>query len=220
MGSTAALERSGRSTAARFRKPSWRDPRLLVGLLLVLLSVLGVTLLVATANRTQPYYVAANDLSVGQRITREDLGTVDAHLQDSSAQYVPDGQLRENAVVTQRVARGQLVPAAAVGTADELDRTPVGVALTTPMPAQAEAGSHVDVWVAEPKPTGRGYGAPEKLVTGAEIARVDTKDTALGGNASATVYVLVTQAQVGPLVDALGNDAKVTLVLNTAGSGS
>ena len=63
-------------------------------------------------------------------------------------------------------------------------------------------------------------GEREKLVTGAEIARVDTKDTALGGNASATVYVLVTQAQVGPLVDALGNDAKVTLVLNTAGSGS
>ena len=55
---------------------------------------------------------------------------------------------------------------------------------------------------------------------GGDPARVDTKDTALGGNASATVYVLVTQAQVGPLVDALGNDAKVTLVLNTAGSGS
>ena len=209
------------STTARFRRPSWRDPRLLVGLLLVLLSVVGVILLVATANRSAPYYVAAGDLAVGQRLTAEDLTTVDAHLQDASAQYLPAGDpLRENAVMTQRVTRGQLVPASAVGTADALDRTPVGIALDTPLPAQAGPGAHVDVWVAAPKPTGRGYQEPRKLVTGAEIAAVESKDTALGGSGGVTVHVLIRQAQVGPLVDALGNGAKVTLVLNTAGGGS
>ncbi|RKQ37177.1 hypothetical protein C1C97_003505 [Kocuria tytonis] len=190
-------------------------------MLLVLLSVLGVILLVATANRSEPYYVAAEDLSVGQRITAENLTTVDAHLQDASSQYLPGGQaLREDAVMTQRVARGQLLPAAAVGTADALDRTPVGIALETPVPAQAGPGTHVDVWVARPKPTGRGYLEPRKLVTAAEIARVDTTDTALGGSGGVTVHVLVTRSQVGPLVDALGNDAKVTLVPNTTGGGS
>ncbi|RLY94609.1 hypothetical protein CWC38_10475 [Kocuria tytonicola] len=211
----------GGSTAARFRRPSWRDPRLLVGLLLVLLSVTGVVLLVASINRSDPYYVAARDLAVGQRVTAEDLTTVDAHLQDAATQYLGAGEpLHENAVVTQRVVRGQLVPAASVGTADALDRTPVGIALDTPLPAQAGPGAHVDVWVATPRPTGRGYAEPKKLVTGAEIAAVDTQDTALGGSGGVTVHVLVRQAQVGPLVDALGNDAKVTLVLNTSGSGS
>ncbi|MDO4918643.1 SAF domain-containing protein [Kocuria sp.] len=211
----------GARSAARFRKPSWRDPRLLVGLLLVLLSVMGVVLLVATANRSEPYYVAADDLPVGQRITAEDLTTVDVHLQDAAGQYVRgDEVLRENTVVTQRVARGQLLPASAVGTADSLDRTPVGIALETPLPAQAGPGAHVDVWVAAPRPTGRGYAEPKKLVTAAEIAGVDTADTGLGGSDGKTVHVLVRQSQVGPLVDALGNDAKVTLVLNTGGSGS
>ena len=74
--------------------------------------------------------------------------------------------------------------------------------------------------MAKPKPSGRGYVEPKKLVTAAEIARVDTTDTALGGSGGVTVHVLVTPSQVAPLVDALGNDAKVTLVPNTAGSGS
>lgn len=220
MDSSASQGRAS-STAARFRKPSWRDPRLLVGLLLVLVSVMGVVLLVAAANRSQPYYAAAGDLAVGQRITREDLTTVDAHLQDASERYLSASrELQENTVVTQRVAQGELVPATSLGTADELDRTPVGIKLETPVPAQAGPGSHVDVWVAQPKPTGRGYQEPRRLVPGAEIARVDTTDTALGGTGGVTVHVLVRQAQVGPLVDALGNDAKVTLVLDVTGSGS
>lgn len=223
MGRQPTPERSGHSSASavRFRKPSWRDPRLLVGLLLVLLSVLGVILLVAAANRNEPYYTAATDLAVGQRVTAEDLTTVDAHLQETSSQYIPGVQpLHEDAVVTQRVPRGQLVPAASIGTADHLDRTSVGIALQTPLPSQADPGAHVDVWVAKPKPSGRGYVEPKKLVTAAEIARVDTTDTALGGSGGVTVHVLVTPSQVAPLVDALGNDAKVTLVPNTAGSGS
>ena len=221
--STAAREPAAQhgTAAARFRRPSWRDPRLLVGLLLVLLSVLGVVLLVAAANRSEPYYAAAEDLAVGQRITREDLTVVDAHLEEASSSYLTSREaLQDNAVVTQRVPRGELLPTASVGVADALDRTPVGIALGTPLPAQADPGSHVDVWVAEPRMTGRGYKEPEKLVTGAEIARVDTTDTALGGTGGVTVHVLVSPSRVGPLVDALGNDAKVTLVLNTSGAGS
>ena len=146
---------------------------------------------------------------------------MDAHLQDASERYLSASrELQENTVVTQRVAQGELVPATSLGTADELDRTPVGIKLETPVPAQAGPGSHVDVWVAQPKPTGRGYQEPRRLVPGAEIARVDTTDTALGGTGGVTVHVLVRQAQVGPLVDALGNDAKVTLVLDVTGSGS
>ena len=53
-----------------------------------------------------------------------------------------------------------------------------------------------------------------------ELRRGNTTDTALGGSGGVTVHVLVTPSQVAPLVDALGNDAKVTLVPNTAGSGS
>jgi hypothetical protein len=41
-------------TARRLRRPSWRDPRLLVGLLLVLLSVVGVAGLLRAVASERP----------------------------------------------------------------------------------------------------------------------------------------------------------------------
>lgn len=206
------------SPAQRFKKPSWRDPRLLVGLLLVLISVVAVTLLVSALNRTQPYYVAARELSVGHEVTGEDLVAVDVRLQDASAQYMAaDTELEENAVLVQRVPKGQLIPTNAVGAVDELDRRPVGIALDTPLPAEATAGAHVDVWVAEQKTSGRGYETPSKLVPGAEISKIESSDSALGTSDATTVHVLARPAQIEPLVDALSNSARVTLVPAPAG---
>ena len=209
------------ATAQRFKKPTWRDPRLVVGLLLVLTSIVAVILLISALNRTEPYYVAAHDLSVGQSITDDDLVTVDVRLQDASPQYVAGGtDLGDNDVLVQRIPKGQLVPAAAVGTADELDRSPVGIALETPLPAEASAGSRVDVWVADQKASGRGYESPRKLVPGAEISTIESTNSALASSTGTTVHVLATPAQIEPLVDALGNSAKVTLVLNPTGDDS
>lgn len=209
------------AAAQRFKKPTWRDPRLVVGLLLVLTSIVAVVLLISALNRTDPYYVAAHDLSVGQRITEDDLVTVDVRLQDAASQYVSGGtELSENDVLVQRIPKGQLVPTAAVGTVDELDRSPVGIALDTPLPAEASAGSRVDVWVADQKASGRGYESPRKLVPGAEISKIESTNSALASSTGTTVHVLATPAQIEPLVDALGNSAKVTLVLNPTGGDS
>lgn len=209
------------ATAKRFKKPTWRDPRLMVGLLLVLTSIVAVVLLISALNRTEPYYVAAHDLSVGQRVTQDDLVPVDVRLEDAAQQYVSaETELKDNDVLVQRVPQGQLVPSTAVGSADELDRSPVGIALETPLPAEARAGSRVDVWVADQKASGRGYEKPRKLVPGAEISKIETTNSALGSSTGTTVHVLATPAQVEPLVDALGNSAKVTLVLNPTGGDS
>lgn len=209
------------TSTQRFRRPTWRDPRLVTGVLLVLVSVVSVVLLISLLNRTQPYFVAATDLSVGQRITREDLVQVDARLQDAAQHYVPaDQPPGADAVVLQRVPGGQLIPHSALGTADQLDRSPVGIALQTPLPMKAAAGSRVDVWVANQQSSGRGYESARKLITGAEIATVETSTSALGSSTGTTVHVLATPSQVQPLVDAVGNNAKVTLVLNPSGAGA
>ena len=207
--------------AQRFRKPSWRDPRLMIGLLLVLPSIAAVVLVISALNRTEPYYVAAHDLAVGQRVGAEDVVAVDVRLQDAASHYVPaDRQLAPDALVTERIPRGELVPASALGTADELGRSPVGIPLETAVSAQLTPGAHVDVWVAAQKPSGRGYEKPRKLIPGAEIATIDASTSALGSSSGTTVHVLATPAQVAPLVDALGNSAKVTLVPDLAGSRS
>lgn len=204
--------------APRLRKPSWRDPRLLIGVMLVLASIVGVVALVMAMNRTQPYFVATKDISVGQRIGAQDLSPINVRLDESAAHYLPgDRPVAEGEVALQRIPQGQLVPLSAVGHKDELDRTPVGITLDTPLPAEASEGTQVDVWVADAKPSGRGFVAPRKMISGAEIARVHSDNSALGASRGTTVHVLVTPQLVGPLVDALGNSAKVTLVPHTGG---
>ncbi|WP_258933644.1 hypothetical protein [Nesterenkonia pannonica] len=71
---------SAESTARRMKPPSWKDPRLIVGTLLVAASVGGVVALVAEQNRTAPAYAAARALAVGEEITEDDLVTVDVQL--------------------------------------------------------------------------------------------------------------------------------------------
>ena len=49
---------SASAEGGRLRRPRWRDPRLLVGLVLVLASIAGVVALVASAQRTAAYWTA------------------------------------------------------------------------------------------------------------------------------------------------------------------
>ena len=75
-----AMETSG--PAPRLSKPSWKDPRLLIGILLVLASVAGVVALVGNADSTVPMYAAKDALVVGQKITAESFTVVQVQLGD------------------------------------------------------------------------------------------------------------------------------------------
>ncbi|MCD1145734.1 hypothetical protein LQU92_10885 [Kocuria sp. LUK] len=206
------------SGGARFRRPAWRDPRLLTGLLLVLLSVAGVAAVVAVTNRTEPYWAAARDIAVGQEVTAEDVVAVDVRLQDSAERYLPAASAPDpGTVAVQRIAGGELLPRTALADADRLDRKPVGIAVDHPLPDEAGPGSRVDVWVADPQRSGRGFEPARLLLPAAEIASVEAEQTALGAGRGTVVHVLVEDGPMEELVDALGNDARVTLVWNPAG---
>jgi len=66
--------------STRLRKPSWKDPRLLLGLLLVLLSTVGTISLVAGLDRGVEVYVARKGIPVGERLTADDFDRVTVRL--------------------------------------------------------------------------------------------------------------------------------------------
>ncbi|WP_247826592.1 SAF domain-containing protein [Arthrobacter antioxidans] len=207
------------SEAPRLRKPSWKDPRLLIGLLLVLASTAGVIALLDSQNATTQMYSAREDLAVGSRLTEEDLVAVPVRLGDSSAAYLPvaDG-IPDGAVATRLVTRGELVPAAAVGTTDGLGRKPVGLTVEDPLPNGAAAGDRVDVWVSLRTDT-NSYEEPRLLLEAAEVAELTVGESALGASSSTLVQVLVDDDAMPELLGALSNDARIAVVLNL-GAGS
>ena len=204
---------------ARLKKPSWKDPKLIVGILLVLASVAGVISLVGAADQTAEAYTAREAISVGETLTVDKLNRVKVRLGDLEQHYLtPATGVADGLVAAQRIGKDQLVPRGSFGPADGLGRKPVAVTIDEVLPAQAVAGSRVDVWVALPD-TRNGFSQPTLLLPGAEIAQITPGSTALGSARSTVVMVLVADTQMPDLLGAQANKAKISVVWNPGGAG-
>ena len=205
------------SGGARLKKPSWKDPRLVVGILLVLASVAGVISLLGAADQTTEAYAAREAIAVGETLTEDKLHRVKVRLGDLEQRYLsPVSGLADGLVAVQRIGQDELVPRDSLGEPDLLNRKPVALSVDEALPAQAVAGSRVDVWVA--LPDGRnGFSQPTLLLPGAEIAQLTPGSTALGSARSTVVMVLVSDNQMPQLLGAQANKAKISVVWNPGG---
>ena len=209
---------SAAADGARLRKPSWKDPRLLVGILLVLASVVGVISLVGAADQTTEAYAAREPIAVGEKLTADKLHRVKVRLGDVEEHYLTPGTgLADGLVAVQRIGKDQLLPRESVGQLDGLDRKPVAITIEETLPAQATAGSRVDVWVALPD-SHNGFSEPTLLLPGAEIAQITPASSALGSSRTTVVMVLVADQQMPKLLGAQANKAKISVVWNPAGA--
>lgn len=206
------------ATAARLRAPSWRDPRLLVGLLLVLTSVLLGARAVAAASSTTPVWAAARTLVPGEEVTAGDLRRVDVHVDGGAGAYLPAGApLEDGAVVLREVVAGDLVPRSSLGASADLTTRPVGLPVSGPVPSGLVAGALVDVWVVPPAPRGgepdAAAAGPHQLATSAVVAEVTTDSSAFSTGRGAVVQVELAPAELQQALQALADDASVSLVL-------
>lgn len=200
--------------ALRLRKPSWKDPRLLVGVLLVCGSIVGVIALVESVDSTTDVYAAREELPVGTRVTAEDFHVVPVRLGEIEGSYrtVADG-IPGDAVTQRFINKGELLPESGIGSADTLNRKPVGLTIGDPLPAGTAVGDRVDVWVSLPG-EGTDFAAPELLLEDAEIFDYREEDSALGATRSARVFVLVDDETMPALLNALSNEARIAVVVS------
>lgn len=212
------MDTDRRPPAPRLGKPSWKDPRLFIGILLVLASVTSVVALVGGADKSVPVYVAAEALVVGQSIDASSFDVVQVRLGDADGKYLRAGTaIAPNAVTVRMVPKGELVPASSIGGADVLDRKPAPVTVAEPLPKEVAVGTHVDVWVALPDEH-NGFKEPILLLPGAEVAALSESSTSLGGGKGTQLMVLVTDSQMPKFLGAVANKAKVSVVWNPGGS--
>lgn len=215
-GAAAAGPPAQPRTVRRLERPSWRDLRLVVGLLLVLLSVAGGLRLVASLDDTIPVYAAARDLLPGQPVAAADVVTVPVRMEESVARYV-DGSapLQPGTHLLRQVSAGELIPAEALGTAREaLDKT-VSVPVDQSSVRRLTTGAVVDVWVSRRDREGVGetYLDPELLLAGAVVDHVPPDGGGLGAGLGRTsVSVVVPADRVGDVIASVDQGARVTLV--------
>ncbi|WP_156411419.1 hypothetical protein [Nocardioides sp. Soil805] len=138
-------------TAARAKPPGWRDPRLWVGVALVAVSVVAGARLLGGADDSVTVWSAATDLAPGDRLGADDLVATSVRFEepaDLDRYLATDGPLPDDLQLVRGLGAGELVPAAALGSAEESDTVSLSLSFPTELvPSGIETGSVVELWV-------------------------------------------------------------------------
>jgi len=203
-------------TAARLRRPGWRDPRLLAGVALVAAAVALGSWAVRSAQHTVPVYAARHVLVPGDTVGAGDLVVVDVRLPVGSASGYASAldDVPTDLVALRTVGAGELVPSAALGSAADVELRPVAIPVRTAPSDDVVPGSVVDVWFSPATKTGdeSAPGDPHTLATGVTVAEVRRPDGAFATNGSSVVHVLVGHDELRPLLAALSADGTLDVL--------
>jgi hypothetical protein len=199
---------------ARLRRPSWRDPKLLVGVLLVAASVALGSWAVTAAQASTPVYVAAEALTPGETVGAGQVAVVQVRLEPAEADHYlrADEPLPVDAVAVRAVGDGELLPRAALAGSADLDVRPVAVPVTEPPSAGVAEGALVDVWVTPEAQDGEPP-VPRLIAEGLTVAEVARPSGAFAVGAETTVHVLVPTGSLGDVLGALASRQAVHVVL-------
>src|SRR5690606_39019806 len=114
--------------APRLRRPGWRDPRLVVGVVLVACSVALGTWAVQAGRTTVGVYATTRAVAPGEALASSELPLVQAALLVHDGAYLLEtAELPTDAVVLRAVGAGELVPVSSLGKGGELGARPVAV---------------------------------------------------------------------------------------------
>lgn len=186
------------------------DLRLLIGVLLVVVSGVGVFALVTSADRSVAVYAARETLLPGDVLRESDLvatsvrddGTTEVYLRDVPA---------EGLIVTRTVGAGELVPLSALGDADGRRLSSIVVTTDGQLGAAVGPGSLVDIWAAAIE-EGERIPTPDVIVEGAIVVRLVASESIVAGRQTTAVELLVPRDGTGRLLEVIANGDALSVV--------
>ncbi len=201
--------------ARRLRPPGLRDPRLILGVVVMALSVLTGALLIGDHDRVHTALVLRHDIRAGESVGPGDVRRVRVDLSGAAgSRYFLDGAGPSPGRRADReMAAGELLPRSAVsaGTDSALTQLPLSVAADD-LPAGVRVGSTVDVWVL---PEGvRAQAEPR-----AQLVLGEVPVMRIGGGGSALAPESTRQVIVGVSASGEGRQRVVASALGRAASG-
>ena len=203
--------------ATRTQPAGWRDPRLVVGVVIVAVCVLAGSRILASADDTTTVWAARHDLARGASIGTDDLTVVRVHLDGStSGRYLSaTADLGPDVTAAHDVGAGELLARSALADGSVVDLVEVPLSVTPDdLPASVRQGAVVDVWVT-PR-TGATDGGPTRARLALEevvVVDVPVSEDSLAPRTTQQVIVGVDGARAGDLAQALGLLADGRVVL-------
>ena len=207
---------SGRATAQRLRVRAWRDPRLLIGLLLVLGATILGARLAAASDDTVEYWSVSSSVQAGDPVDPDELRTTRVRLSGGTGDnYVRTDEEFEapldELVWAHPVAGGSLIDKAAVVPASQGERSQLPLSVADgAAPADLGRGDLVDVWVG-PGPGDEPGRVAKRVLESVRVVE-SAGDAVAAGGLARTVLVDVEAAQLEGSVVGTVATGHVTLV--------
>jgi hypothetical protein len=201
--------------ATRQRRTRWRDPKLWLGAVLVLASIVVGARVLASADDTVAVWQLSRDIPAGSPVSSSDVQVTRVHFEDPAvaSQYVLADQLVGAERAGRDLRAGELLALSALtsAAAPAIRQLPLGVEASH-APADLRAGDHVEVWaVPSPSVGGARESAAPSLVL-RDVTVLSVGSGAAGGSAERQVLVgLVPRTDVGAVLQQI-NGASVVLV--------
>jgi hypothetical protein len=203
--------------AVRAGAAGWRDPRLVVGVVIVAGCVLLGARVFATADDTVAVWSVRTDLPAGSRLSGDDLAAVQVRIAGSGAdRYLLAGTAPSpGSTLVRDLDAGELLPRSAVASsgAPDLLEVPLSVA-PDDVPGSVRPGAIVDVWVTptvavagDPRPRAR------LVLDGVIVVAVPSGGDSLAPRTTRQVIVGVDESRSGEVAEALGLMADGRIVL-------
>jgi hypothetical protein len=130
----------------RVKAPSWFDPRLIFGVVLVLGSIALGALVVERADSTRAVVAVSHDLAAGTVLTAGDVHTTRVRLEGSAGLYVPGDTSVVGQTLTLALRGGELVPRSALGSTST-DQTTLTIPVRPENAPEVKRGQRIAVWV-------------------------------------------------------------------------
>ncbi len=202
--------------ASRAPRRSWKDPRLLVGVVIVAVCMLLGARLLASADDTVAVWSVGVDRAAGTALQAGDLQRVDLRFTTPALaqRYLPaDHELPPDMVLTREVAAGELLPRSAVssGAPEQVAELPIALA-SDAVPVTLRSGELVDVWVTPQTESGTAPRAV-RILHQVRVVAVPRTGGAFGPSSTRQVVVGVPEEDDGVLASALAQLATGTPVL-------
>ena len=188
---------------------TWMDPRLVIGVALVLVSLAGVWLVVQQSARTDTAWAATRTLLPGDTVAAGDVQQIEVRLPQSQDRYLDASADPVGMVVASTVGEGEVLPLRALGSAASVDRSAVVIDVEGALPRSVRTGSLVDVWTAAPNDDG--YDAPAVLIDDAIVVGV-VEDEGILASAAQQLELLVPTDETSRLLEAMSNEHVLSVV--------
>lgn len=189
------------------------DPRLLIGIGLVVASVLGVVALVGAADSRVTVLAAPSSLVPGDRLDPDELVERSVSLDGADTLYLRRDEIPDDGLVVVGVVRkGELIPRSAVTDSARQESTDFVVQPASPVSEIVGPGSLVEIWASPADPATGGFSAPSVLVQDAVVTRVVADEGLVASSTGGAVEVRVARNNIARILQAQADGDLLAIV--------